>query len=382
MQMRVGAHRGAAGIVPARKAAPIVQAQPPPAADRLAPFVGHADVVEGFRRVGPAGLAHAYLFHGPRGVGKTTFARTLALTLHCERPTSFPTGYCGVCGACRRGLAGSSGDTLFVNDDFIRMADELAGKEERKTDTFGIETARLIVRRMQLRSYEGGRLVCIIPNFENVPYGRDEVYNALLKELEEPDEGKVFLLTSERPERILPTIRSRVTSVRFGALSEDEIAGALAHQHGFEPDHSRRLARRAQGSLGEALSQADEDASELRDAARRWALACLTNPRALPPMPALSKDDPRTSLDLVLRHARTALRDLMALALDGERAVFDPDAVAEYRTASAALGPDAPQRAAAALALFGEAARIAATNVPPSTVLGWLQVQLRGSTGV
>jgi hypothetical protein len=377
VQVRLRVDGRTAVGVPAKKAAPV--AQPAVAYDRPMPFVGHADIVEFFRRIGPAGLSHAYLFHGPRGVGKSTFARTLALTLHCERPVSFPTGYCGECAACKRGLAGSSGDTIFVDDAFIRLADELAGKEERKTDTFGIETARLIVRRMQLRSYEGGRLVCVIPNFENVPYERDEVYNALLKELEEPDPGKLFLLTSERPERILPTIRSRASLVRFGGLGEDEIAGALVAQYGETPARAAVLAHRAQGSLGDALEQRDDETSELRDAARQWVLACLERPRALPPMPALGKDDPRSMLDAVLRHAKSALRDLMAFAIAGEEMVFDPGAIGEYRKTSAALGPAAALKAAAALGLFPEASRIAATNVPPATVLGWLQVQLRAA---
>jgi DNA polymerase-3 subunit delta' len=364
-------------MAPRKSEAP---AQAPPSGDRLKPFVGHENVVDYFRRIGPQGLAHAYLFHGPRGVGKTTFARTLALTLHCECPTSFPTGYCGTCAACRRGLAGSSGDTIYVDEEFIRIADELAGKEERKTDTFGIETARLVVRRMQLRSYEGGRLICIIPNFENVPYGRDEVYNALLKELEEPDPGKIFLLTSERPERILATIRSRTSAVRFGGLSQSEIAGALVSQYGEKPDRAATLARRSQGSLGEAIAMRDDETAGLRDSARRWAIACLAKPGSLPPMPALGKDDPRSALDAVLRHARAALRDLMAYAVAGEDAVFDGEAVEAYRATVAALGPGAPLRAANALALFGEATRIAATNVPPSAVLGWLQIQLRSTS--
>lgn len=365
--------------MPARK--PSAVAEPAPSYDRPKPFVGHTPIVNYFERVGPEGLAHAYLFHGPRGVGKSTFARTLALTLHCERPVSFPTGYCGQCGACRRGLAGSSGDTIYVNDEFIRLADELAGKEERKTDAFGIETARLIVHRMQLRSYEGGRLICIIPNFENVPYGRDEVYNALLKELEEPDQGKIFLLTSERPERILPTIRSRVASIRFGALTTDEIAGALVREYGEKPDRAAALARRAQGSLGDAIAQAGEETADSSDVATRWALACVASPRSLPPMPALGKDDPRGALDGVLRQAKSALRDLMAYAIAGDDAVFDDESLAQYRAASVALGPRTARIAANALALFGEAERIATTNVPPATVLGWLQIQLRTVAG-
>jgi hypothetical protein len=137
------------------------------------------------------------------------------------------------------------------------------------------------------------------------------------------------------------------------------------------------LARRAQGSLGDALEQRLDEPAALRDTARRWALACLSNPAALPPMPVLGKDDPRTSLDAVLRDARLAIRDLMVFAVSGKDAVFDIESVAEYKNACGAIGPDAAQRAMKALALFDEAGRIAATNVPPATVFGWLQVQLR-----
>ncbi|MDQ6781625.1 MAG: AAA family ATPase, partial [Candidatus Eremiobacteraeota bacterium] len=176
----------------------------------MPPFSGQRHVLEYFAKLGPDKLAHAYLLTGPRGVGKQTFATMLAMTLHCQRPHSFPVGYDGECDACRRAIAGSSGDTIVISEEFIREADRLAGKgsETRKTDVMGIETSRRIIQLMHMRSYEGGRLVCIVPNFDFVT--RDEVYNALLKELEEPNPGKLFLLTAERPDRILPTIRSRV----------------------------------------------------------------------------------------------------------------------------------------------------------------------------
>ncbi|HEV2038171.1 MAG TPA: hypothetical protein VGQ96_06135, partial [Candidatus Eremiobacteraceae bacterium] len=155
----------------------------PPRPEPPPPFVGQRHVIDYFRRVGPQHLAHAYLLHGQRGVGKRTFATLLAMTLHCERPTGFPIGYCGTCGACRRAIAGSSGDTIVISDEFIREADRLAGKSiERKTDVMGIETSRRIITLMQMHSYEGGQLICIVPDFDFVT--NDAVYNALLKELE------------------------------------------------------------------------------------------------------------------------------------------------------------------------------------------------------
>jgi DNA polymerase III delta prime subunit len=348
-----------------------IQESPPRVAPPM-PFVGQARVLDYFARIGPNGLAHAYLLHGPRGVGKTTFARSLALTLHCERPTSFPTGYCGQCATCRRGIAGSSGDTILANEDFIAALDP---KGERKILGVNIDVAHEIIRLMQLRSYEGGRLVCIVPNFDSITY--DYVYNTFLKELEEPDPGKLFLLTSQRAERILPTIRSRSVMVRFDPLPEHEIADALSRQYGEKPVRAAALARRAQGSLGDALELRSDESAALRDAARRWALSCLSHPSVLPPMPTLGKEDARASLDAVLRDARLAIRDLMVFAVAGKDAVFDIESVAEYQRACASIGPDAAQKAMKALALFDEAGRIAATNVPPASAFGWLQVQLR-----
>jgi len=355
-----------------RKAPATAALEAPLRPDPPMPFVGHAAIVRQFERIGPGRLTHAYLFHGPRGVGKTTFARTLALTLHCERPKSFPLGYCGTCAACHRGLAGSSGDTLLVDDAFIASLDP---SSERKVSGVNMEAAREVVRLMQLRSYEGGRQICIIPNFDDITF--DYVYNAFLKELEEPDPGKLFLLTSDRPERILSTIRSRTTQIRFAGLTEDEIARTLVDRYDVPAKRAPTLARKAQGSLGDAIALRDEDGETLGDVTRRWALACLRTPRGLPPMPPLGKDDARTALDSLLRHARTALRDCMAYAIAGESATFDRDATADYRSTSAALGQNAAVIAADALALVTEAENIAATNVSPATVLGWLQIQLR-----
>jgi len=344
---------------------------------RPPPFIGQRQVLDYFRRVGPENLAPAYLLHGQRGVGKRTFANALAMRLHCERPTSFPIGYCGTCGACRRAIAGSSGDTIVISDEFIREADRLAGKSvERKTDVMGIETSRRIIALMQMHSYEGGRLICIVPDFDFVT--NDTVYNALLKELEEPNPGRLFLLTAERPDRVLPTIRSRTTSLQFGALSEDEIAIQLQSHYEVPKERARILARRAQGSLSDALAELNDEAGDLRAAARTWALACLSNPRKIPQTPQLSKENAREDIVEVLRDARLAVRDALMFALKTENQVLDRESVNEYKTTVAAIGAEAPAKLMAALAAVNEASRIAdETNIPPANVLGWLQVQLR-----
>ncbi len=362
-----------------RKAAEPVQ-EAPPETKPLPPFVGQRHVIEYFQRLGRDHLAHAYLFTGPRGVGKRTFATMLAMTLHCERPSGFPVGYDGTCGACRRAFAGSSGDTIVISEEFIRESDRLAGKgsEARKTDVMGIETSRRIIQLMHMHSYEGGRLVCIVPDFDFVT--KDEVYNALLKELEEPNPGKLFLLTAERPDRVLPTIRSRLSTVRFGTLTEAEIAQQLERHYGQTQDHARVLARRAQGSLGDAIAQLDEDVQSLRQETRDWALQCLQKPKQVAVTPALSRDEAREQIIEVLRDSRLAVRDVLMIALDSEDKVLDRESIAAYRNTVKALGERAAQKAISALSAVNEAARIAdETNIPPSTVLGWLQVQLRSA---
>lgn len=353
------------------------QQAPPERPAPLAPFVGQPSIVEYFRRVGPDDLAQAYFFWGQRGVGKQTFAKMLAMTLHCERPSSFPLGYCGECGPCLRAIAGSSGDTIVISDEFIREADRLAGKSvERKTDVMGIETARRIISLMEMHSYEGGRMVCIVPNFDFVT--NDLVYNALLKELEEPNPGKLFLLTAERPDRVLPTIRSRTTSLRFDALAEADIAKALVEHHDVPAERAKLLARRAQGSLGDALAALEGEGLSLYESSRDWALACIGAPKRIPQTPPLSRENARAEIIEVLRGARLAVRDALTLALGSQDRLLDAEAARSSLEAVERLGPDAARRLVNGLTAINEASRIAdETNIPPANVLGWLQVQLR-----
>ncbi|MBV8281684.1 MAG: AAA family ATPase [Candidatus Eremiobacteraeota bacterium] len=361
------------------KRAPQAVAQPPPRPNVPKRFVDQDAVVEYFRRVGRDRLAHAYIFHGPRGVGKRTFARALALSLQCEDAESFPTGYCGECGACKRGIAGSSGDIIIVDDEFVHAADAFAGKQERKTSDIGIEASRRIIQLMNLKSYEGGStLVAILPDFDNVT--SDATYNALLKELEEPNPGKLFLITTEHLDSIIETIRSRAVLVRFDPIPEKVIERELIAEHGVPKARAVEIARRAQGSLGDAIAELDEGEAALRTAAREWLLACLRSPGKLPPMPEFDADDrehARGQLVEVLRQARLTARDLLVSALGSKKTVFDVSSAPEYHKIIAALGDDAARKAADAIGAINEAERVANTNVAPATTFGWLQIQLR-----
>ncbi len=339
------------------------------------PFIGQRHVVEYFARTGPARLAHAYLLHGPRGTGKRTFARMLAWTLNCERPTSFPLGYCGTCGPCVRGINRSSGDILEIDSNFI----DATGKPDRKTDDIGIDQVRAIIERMQLKSYEGGRPICIIPDFDAVT--KEFVPNALLKQIEEPGARKLFLLTVEREDAVLPTIRSRCVSVRFDRLSEADITRQLTAHYGIEDDQATTLARRSLGSLGDALAERDGEAADVREAARTWLLACLSRPDSLPPMVQFGKDAPRDVLDETLRQARVTARDVMVGSIAGDDALFDIAQRERYSAARAAMGSAATARASKALGFINDAIFMAGTNAAPATVYGWLQVQLRSLAG-
>lgn len=363
-------------MVPKRKPETVVE--PPPRPEAPKRFIAQEHVVDYFRRLGRDNLAHAYIFHGPRGVGKKTFARALALSLHCEDAESFPVGYCGECGACKRGIAGGSGDTIIVDEDFVRAADAFAGKQERKTADIGIEASRRIIQLMNLKSYEGSTLVAILPDFDNVT--SDATYNALLKELEEPNPGKLFLITTEHLDSIIETIRSRAVCVRFEPIDDQVIENQLVTEYGQPRASAAAIARRAQGSLGDAIAELDEESAGLRRAAREWLLACLCTPDRLPPMPEFDKDDRETArgqLNEVLRQARLAARDVMVSALGAKRALFDASAAAEYAKTVEAMGDKAARRAANAIDAINEAARVANTNVAPTTTFGWLQIQLR-----
>jgi DNA polymerase-3 subunit delta' len=158
-------------------------------------------------------LPHALLVHGARGTGKLALAERMAQLLLCESQAKKP---CGTCDGCRWFLAGSHPDLRRVEPESLmkEMAvDEDAPEKEKKgkaSIVIKVEQVRELAGFLNLRSHRGARRVTIVHPAEDM---YPNAANALLKGLEEPPGGAIFILVSHRPARLLPTIRSRCVAL-------------------------------------------------------------------------------------------------------------------------------------------------------------------------
>ena len=184
-------------------------------------------------------VAHAYIFSGVRGVGKTTAARILAKALNCAKgPTAEPDN---TCDSCREISAGTSLDVLEIDAASNRGIDQI--RELREMVRYAPASSRYKVVILD----EAHQLT-------------DEASNALLKTLEEPPERVVFILATTRAEGSWSeTIKSRAQLFQFRSLTFQEIAGQIerivkAENLNIDPGAVAVLARAAEGSLRDGLS--------------------------------------------------------------------------------------------------------------------------------
>lgn len=180
-------------------------------------------------------LAHAYLFVGPDGVGKTTCAAALAAVLLCCQPLDGRA--CMRCPGCLKYLSGN-------HPDFLRIRPDGAAIK--------IDQIRELKKALYYAPFEGGQRVVLL---EDVHTMRREAGNSLLKTLEEPPPGNMLILVGNSTEAILATIVSRCQVIPFAALALD-VATAIIRQHRPDLDVAdcQALAALTGGSPGQALA--------------------------------------------------------------------------------------------------------------------------------
>ena len=213
---------------------------------------GHDEVVEQFRRALARGrMASSFLFVGPAGIGKRTFAVKLAQALLCcERPAD-ALDPCGACPACIQVTAGTHPDLHMVakpKDKADIPVELLIGDKDHR----GREG---LCHDIALKPFMGGRKIAVIDDADHL---NAEGANSLLKTLEEPPPRSVVILISTSPAKQLPTIRSRCQLIRFQPLPADIVAELLLGQKLVDDAaEARRLATHGGGSPQRAIELAD-----------------------------------------------------------------------------------------------------------------------------
>ena len=205
-------------------------------------MVGQEAIVRTLRNQVTTGrIAHAYLFCGSRGTGKTSAARILTRAINCEHPVDGDP--CGECQSCKTIESGASFDVYEMD----------AASNSR------VEEIRDLLEKVDYPPQFGKYKVYII---DEVHMLSNAAFNALLKTLEEPPEYMVFILATTEPQKLPATILSRCQRYDFGRYSEDQIAGHLktvTEKSGLtaEPEALSLIARAAEGGMRDALSILD-----------------------------------------------------------------------------------------------------------------------------
>lgn len=219
-------------------------------------------------------ISHFYLISGPEGSGKHTLARLIAAAAVCEgshRP-------CCSCNPCRKILNG-------IHPDFTTVDDP-----EKKT--VSVDLIRKARADIYIRPNEGQRKIYLLPRAQDM---RIEAQNALLKVLEEPPSYGLFLLLTDNPEKLLPTIRSRCVELKLTALRDDILRTALHKEFPKADDAAITGAiHRSGGFLGQAkaiLSGESEVAPQTEAFAAAFAASsALELTKVLTPMEKMKRD--------------------------------------------------------------------------------------------
>jgi DNA polymerase-3 subunit delta' len=189
-------------------------------------------------------VPNGLLFWGADGVGKRSTALEFAKALNCEKADG---DACDVCLSCRKVASGNHPDIKIVSP-------------VKKSRNIDVETIEGINEMASLRAFEGKWRVFIVLEADRM---REPAQNHFLKTLEEPAGRSVFILVSEFPRQLLPTIRSRCQMVRFRALRPDTIVSLLQQGRDLADDVALAVAQLSQGQMSRAIDLVDTERREI-----------------------------------------------------------------------------------------------------------------------
>ena len=329
----------------------------------FADIIGHASNVALLRRaVARGSVPQTLLFAGPAGVGKRAVAMALAQAVNCpvRKQTGGDDG-CGVCPRCQRIGRGQHTDVV-VLDRAEDASIKLKYLRER------------VLEQVGYRPFEGEKRVFIIDADDLREDGQD----ALLKTLEEPPPAVLLILLAAYPDALSATVQSRCRRLRFGPLSDADVARVLTARAGVDRAAASALAAGAAGSVGRALEEQAGDVGDDREAA----MAVLAAARhgvseQLRASAALAKNDSdrrdREALSARLEMLASLLRDLGALSCGSSEPLANADLERELRalTRDFQVG-----RVVSGYAALNRAQAALERNASPKIVADWVALHL------
>jgi len=333
-------------------------------------IVGQEHVTRALRNALRDGrLAHAYLFAGPRGTGKTSTARILAKTINClAEPEARPCNRCAICQAITEG----------------RLLDLI---EIDAASNTSVDDVRDLREKVGFRPSEARMKLYII---DEVHMLSNSAFNALLKTLEEPPPHVVFVLCTTEPHRIPATVLSRCQRLDFHRISNAAITEHLkriAEAEGYtaEPEALALIARAATGSMRDAVSLLDQMFAygdrEITAAQARSVLGMISDQKVGEWLAALARGDVAAGLILLnrlvnegaelrelARQALNYLREVLLIQAGGDPSLLDVDADTLDQMRSLAAQFSRP-RLVQAIRLFSQAAVELRTSLQPQLPL-------------